>query len=503
MGKKKNKNKISGAVKTAAKTEKKLANKLKKELANMGEEDIAQVVAQIELEEAKRSAAKEKNLPGPPSPRAYASVTPHPTNNELIIFGGEYHDGQKTYVYNELLFFNPTSNTWRRVKAPGAPPPRSGHQAVATPANKGELWVFGGEFTSLSETQFYHYKDLWCYSLSENKWEKVVAANGPSARSGHRMVLLGRRLVVFGGYTDDGRECRYFDDVYSFCLDSRTWSRLAPSGRGPSPRSACVMVPAGNDELIVYGGFSRAREGRQERALTHSDLFRLSARADGGGGWAWRALPGGPLAPPPRAQLAAAVNTHSSRAYVFGGVTDVEETEEELVGEMSDDLRMLDLEAGKWHSVTLRTQQPARAPAAAPAPAPAANADADAVQEAVTVVTDEVFTMKLGGAAPAAAAAAGAGDAAPTRRVAPGPCPRMSAMMAVQRSVLYVYGGILEKDEKQFYLSDMYSLDLHKLSEWKTLVPQPPLPEWLGSDSDTQSGSDSDQDDSDTQSDQD
>lgn len=37
MGKKKNKNKVSGAVKTAAKTEKKLANRLKKELANLGE----------------------------------------------------------------------------------------------------------------------------------------------------------------------------------------------------------------------------------------------------------------------------------------------------------------------------------------------------------------------------------------------------------------------------------------------------------------------------------
>lgn len=37
MGKKKNKNKVSGAVKTAAKTEKKLASKLKKELANLGE----------------------------------------------------------------------------------------------------------------------------------------------------------------------------------------------------------------------------------------------------------------------------------------------------------------------------------------------------------------------------------------------------------------------------------------------------------------------------------
>lgn len=39
--------------------------------------------------------------------------------------------------------------------------------------NRGELWVFGGEFTSPTETQFYHYKDLWRFSLTEKKWEKV------------------------------------------------------------------------------------------------------------------------------------------------------------------------------------------------------------------------------------------------------------------------------------------------------------------------------------------
>ncbi|KAJ8733684.1 hypothetical protein PYW07_014235 [Mythimna separata] len=495
MGKKKNKNKVSGAVKTAAKTEKKLANKLKKELANLGEEDIAKVLAQIEKEEAKRSAASEKTLPGPPSPRAYATLTPHPTNNELIVFGGEYHNGQKTEVYNELLFFNPVNNSWKKLKAPGAPPPRSAHQAVATPANKGELWVFGGEFTSPSETQFHHYKDLWCFSLAEKKWEKVVAPNGPSPRSGHRMCLLGRSIVVFGGYADDGRECRYFDDVYTFCLDTRTWTKLSPSGRGPSARSACVMLPAGNDSLIIYGGFSRVREGRTERTHTHTDLFRLALKT--GGAWTWRSLTGGALAPPARAGQAAAVNVHSNRGYVFGGVSDVEETDEELRGEMSDDLQLLDLEAGKWHNVTLRSEQQQSAATAA-----AAEEAMDVKEEeTVTVVTDSVFTMKLGGApAPAPGAPAAGAPAAGAPRGGPGA--RMSAMMAVQRSTLYVYGGVLEKEDKQFYLSDMYSLDLHKLNEWKTLIEQPSLPDWLGSDSeDYETGSDSGSEDSDSESD--
>ncbi|XP_075980229.1 kelch domain-containing protein 4 [Anticarsia gemmatalis] len=496
MGKKKNKNKVSGAVKTAAKTEKKLANKMKKELANLGEEDIAKVIAEIEREEAKRAQATEKTLPGPPSARAYASLTPHPTNNELIMFGGEYHDGQKTEVYNELLFYNPANSQWKLVKAPGAPPPRSAHQAVATPANKGELWIFGGEFTSPSETQFHHYKDLWCFSLAEKKWEKVVAPNGPSPRSGHRMVLLGRNIIVFGGYSDDGRECRYFDDLHAFSLDTRTWSKLTASGRGPSARSACVMLPIGSDSLIIYGGFSRVREGRTERTHTHTDLFRLTHKASsgstgsGGSSLTWRSLAGGPLAPPARAGQAAAVNVHSNRAYVFGGVSDVEETEEELRGEMSDDLQMLDLESGKWHNVTLRSEQNTQQVMEEQVEEP--------VKEAVTVVTDEVFTMKLGGAPASTVTVAGA---APAPRGGPGA--RMSAMMAVQRSTLYLYGGVLEKDDKQFYLSDMYSLDLHKLNEWKTLIEQPSLPDWLGSDSeDEESGSERGSDDSDDEDDE-
>ncbi|XP_068628688.1 kelch domain-containing protein 4 [Battus philenor] len=482
MGKKKNKNKMSGAEKTAAKTEKKLANKMKKELANLGEEDIAKVVAEIEREEAKRAAATEKALPGPPSARAYATLTPHPINNELILFGGEYHNGQKTEVYNELIFYNPVNNSWRRLKAPGAPPPRSAHQAVATPANKGELWVFGGEFTSPSETQFYHYKDLWCFSLAEKKWEKVVAPNCPSPRSGHRMVLLGRKLVVFGGYCDDGRECRYFDDLHAFCLDTRSWEKLSPTGRGPSARSACVMVPAGNESLIVYGGFSRVRDGRTERTCTHTDMFRLSAR---NGAWSWRTLGGGGRVA--RSGLAAAVNTHANRAYVFGGVCDVEETEEELRGEMSDELALIDLETGKWHGVTLRAEQQA-------APVKTEEQVEEAPAEAVTVITDEVFTIKLGGAPTATTKQ---GEAPRARAQVPsGPSARMSAMLASHRSVLYVYGGVLEKDDKQFYLSDMYSLDLHKLNNWKTLIEQPSLPDWLGSESEDEWDSEDESDSS-------
>ncbi len=50
------------------------------------------------------------------------------------------------------------------------------------------------------------------------------------------------------------------------------------------------------------------------------------------------------------------------------------------------------------------------------------------------------------------------------------PHPRMNTLLAVKHGVLYMYGGIYEAGDKQITLSDMYSLDLHKLDEWNVLI---------------------------------
>ncbi len=126
----------------------------------------------------------------PPSHRSNFSMTSHPENPEIIFFGGEFYNGQKvrrsysalnavlgcsfflqTLLFNDLLFYNTKRQSWSQVKSPSGPPPRCSHQAVIT---GGKLWVFGGEYVSPSETQFYHYKDLWCYHFASRRWEKIA-----------------------------------------------------------------------------------------------------------------------------------------------------------------------------------------------------------------------------------------------------------------------------------------------------------------------------------------
>lgn len=115
------------------------------------------------------------------------------------------------------------------IQAPNAPPPRCGHQMISLAKEKGQLWLFGGEFTSSTQNQFYHYKDLWVFHLGDKKWEKI-STDGPSARSGHRMVHLKNQIIIFGGYHDNLRDYKYFNDVYVFNLDDYKWSKIEPSG---------------------------------------------------------------------------------------------------------------------------------------------------------------------------------------------------------------------------------------------------------------------------------
>jgi hypothetical protein len=55
------------------------------------------------MKDAAKVAINEEVVPHP-TPRIHATLTVHPTKeNELILFGGEFFDGDMTFVYNDLF----------------------------------------------------------------------------------------------------------------------------------------------------------------------------------------------------------------------------------------------------------------------------------------------------------------------------------------------------------------------------------------------------------------
>jgi N-acetylneuraminic acid mutarotase len=277
-------------------------------------------------------------------------------DDTIFIHGGEFFNGSKTEVYGEFFSYNTVKSEWKQINASPVPTPRSGHQLISTAQNGGELYLFGGEYASPSQLQFLHFKDIWRYQLTTKKWEKLKAPNGPSARSGHRMVLSKKRIFLFGGFHDNSTSFQYFNDVWCFSLENYNWTKIEAQGTAPAARSGVILGATDDGKLIITGGYTKtSAKGDAERGVTHTDSFVLQ-EADGN--WKWSSCKPGGRRLVPRSGVACAVGP-AGRVYTFGGVMDTEEDDENLRGQFSNEIHYLDTAGGglAWRKLEIKTKK--------------------------------------------------------------------------------------------------------------------------------------------------
>ncbi|KAL9839262.1 kelch domain-containing protein 4 isoform 2-T2 [Geothlypis trichas] len=378
--------------------------------------------------------------------------------------------------------------------------PSQSSLAAVVPTAGGQLWIFGGEFASPNGEQFYHYRDLWVLHLATKTWEQIKAPGGPSGRSGHRMVACKRQLIIFGGFHESARDFIYYNDVYTFNLDSFTWSKLAPAGMGPAPRSGCQMIPTPEGNIIIYGGYSKQRIKKDvDKGTLHTDMFLLKAEGTGKeeDRWSWSRLSPSGVKPSPRSGFAVAA-APNNRCLLFGGVQD-EEEEESIEGDFFNDIYFYDIGKNRWFPAQLKgpkserrkrrrgRQAEAEAAGGEELQLPPPQGPLEIVKE---VVAEDGTVMTIKQLIPGAAEdkdRSGSEEEEDEEEEEGGalgqpvePCPRSSAMVAVKHGVLYVYGGMFEVGDRQVTLSDLHSLDLHRMDQWKVLLEMDPkTQEWL------------------------
>ncbi|CAD7966636.1 unnamed protein product [Amoebophrya sp. A25] len=144
---------------------------------------------------------------------------------------------------------------------------RSAHQSA--PVGENGVLVFGGEWASADGRRFRQFDDTWHFDNATNSWTKLILVgdDAPCARSGHRMVVLGEKVFLFGGFAEQKNgNVKYLSDFYGGELQY-----TAPGGNGGNKKNRKIggqadAVASGDGAAKKLTGIKWVRDKRQKIA---------------------------------------------------------------------------------------------------------------------------------------------------------------------------------------------------------------------------------------------
>ena len=177
---------------------------------------------------------------------------------------------------------------------------------------------------------------------------------------------------------------------------------------------------------------------------------------------------------------------------MFGGVHDVEESEEGIESEFFDQLFALNLERNRFFPLALRRARAAPKKKADDRTGKRGRGKADeaellhnlaALETKGTIAdSDAVDTDPIPEA-----------EEAPSKPAKPilntMPHPRFNAQLAVQGDVLYIFGGTYEHGDREYTFDEMFAIDLGKLDGVQEIYRRE-LENWQGDEAESDSDSD-------------
>ncbi|KAJ4318252.1 Kelch repeat-containing protein 3 [Neodidymelliopsis sp. IMI 364377] len=523
--------------KKAGKKDKKVASKNKDVDSDTESVDLDAVLAQYAKEQEQYHEITEIAAE-PPSPRSSSTLIANPANeNEIFMYGGEYFNGATAHFYNDLFVYNIKRDTWNKVTSPNSPLPRSGH-AWCRAANTKEIYLFGGEFSSPKQGTFYHYNDFWRLDPTNREWTRVETkgkASSPPARSGHRMVSFKQYIILFGGFQDTSATTKYLNDLWIYDCVNFTWHtpKLQAARAVPDARSSFTLLPH-DQGAVIYGGYSRVKAaagGKQQQ----QGKGKKSGGSGGGPAsrmvlkpkvhddtWFLRIIPPPtdqpsttlptvswekrkkPANAPNPSRAGATMAFHKGRGVLFGGVHDVEESEEGIDSEFFNQMFVWNIERNRYMPLTLRRPKTNANKKAAQQANVSRRARGKADEEEL-LANLKALEMKAGGSA-----SLDSDDEAekvkeeeeeeeqrPEKpRIFEFPHPRFNAALAVQADTLYIYGGTFEKGDREFTFDELWSVNLNHLDGVQEIFKRE-LEDWQGSDDEADSDDEEDEDEED------
>jgi hypothetical protein len=343
------------------------------------------------------------------------------------------------------------------------------------------------------------------------------------------MVGYKQYIVLFGGFQDTSATTKYMNDLWIYDCVNFTWHtpKLQAARATPDARSSFSLLPH-EQGAVIYGGYSRVKAvagGKQQQGKgkkggggpasrmvlkpkVHDDSWFLritppAADVDSATlptiSWEKRKKPAN--APNP-SRAGATMAYHKGRGVLFGGVHDVEDSEDAIDSEFFNQAFIWNVERNRYVPLALRR--------------PKTNANKKAAQQANVsrrargkADEEELLANLKALEARVGAANPDSDDEVPKKveeeeeeierpekpRVYEFPHPRFNAALTVQGDSLYIYGGTFEKGDREFTFDEMWCVNLNHLDGVQEIFKRD-LEDWQGSDDEADSDEEDDEDDS-------
>lgn len=250
-----------------------------------------------------------------------------------FVFGGEHEP--RVPIGSTIHRLDLDTMEWEDYNADNEDSQPHPVNAAAISAIDDNIYVFGGR-TGITMGEG-NTDEMFSFNINTRKWSKLTTSGKrPAPRSYHAMVSLNKKLYMFGGCSDKGR----LNDLYSFDVTSCQWEEQ-PRHDAIEGRGGPGLVAVG-ECIYVVAGFA----GRETNDVHKFDTVTKS----------WTTLSfGTPL--PPRSVFGIA--SDGQHIVVIGGEVDPSSLGHEGAGNFSNECFVLNIkEPNDWIKVNVSGDVP-------------------------------------------------------------------------------------------------------------------------------------------------